>query len=119
MTGFANMFKTNSPGLSKTLAGSLCPRSTATGREGSQQALREDRRWETVRSPEQIAGSLCIDFPNDVSMRISHEAIYQALYVHSLGGPTRQLITTSARGGCCGSRVPEHTTDLGAMSPPT
>jgi hypothetical protein len=32
-------------------------------------------------SPEQIADRLQIDFPEDKSMRISHEAIYQALYI--------------------------------------
>jgi len=32
-----------------------------------------------VLSPEQIAARLKLDFPDDDSMRISHEAIYQAL----------------------------------------
>ena len=33
----------------------------------------------TAWSPEQIARRLPVDFPNDITMRISHEAIYQAL----------------------------------------
>jgi transposase, IS30 family len=31
-------------------------------------------------TPEQIAGRLPLDFPNDPKMRISHEALYQAIY---------------------------------------
>ena len=34
-----------------------------------------DRRWATAWSPEQIASRLPIDFPEDKTMRISHEAI--------------------------------------------
>ena len=37
-------------------------------------------------SPEQIAQRLRVDFPHDPSMRISREAIYQALYVPGRGG---------------------------------
>ena len=46
----------------------------------SKKKLKSDRSraW----SPEQIANRLLTDFPEDASMRISHEAIYQALYVH-------------------------------------
>ena len=36
-------------------------------------------------SPEQIAGRLLEDFPDDLEMRLSHEAIYQALYVQPRG----------------------------------
>ncbi len=43
-------------------------------------------------SPEQIANRLKVDFPNDVSMRISHEAIYQSLYVQSRGTLKRELV---------------------------
>ena len=52
---------------------------------------RKDRRWATAWSPEQIAGRLVVDFPNDESMRISHEAIYQGLYVEGRGGLRREL----------------------------
>src|SRR5699024_1705006 len=41
---------------------------------------RADRKWFTAWSPEQISHRLKIDFPDDESMRISHEAIYQALF---------------------------------------
>jgi IS30 family transposase len=47
----------------------------------------EDKQW----SPEQISGRLVETFPDDESMRISHEAIYQALYVQGRGALRREL----------------------------
>jgi IS30 family transposase len=52
---------------------------------------RQDRRWARAWSPEQIARRLQLDFPEDATMRISHEAIYQALYVQGRGGLRREL----------------------------
>ncbi|MEO7254727.1 MAG: IS30 family transposase [Casimicrobium sp.] len=52
---------------------------------------RQDRSWATAWSPEQIAHRLPIDFPDDVSMRISHEAIYQALFVGQRGALSPEL----------------------------
>ena len=46
---------------------------------GRRYGRRQDRRWATAWSPEQIARRLRLDFPEDPTMRISHEAIYQAL----------------------------------------
>lgn len=43
---------------------------------GRRHGPRKDRRWVKAWSPEQIASRLCLDFPDDGSMRISHEAIY-------------------------------------------
>ena len=43
-------------------------------------------------SPEQISNRLRVDFPHDESMRISHEAIYQALYVQGRGALKRELV---------------------------
>ena len=60
---------------------------------GSDRELREyiaarlGRKW----SPEQIARRLPMDFPDDGSMRVSHEAIYQALYVQGRGELRREL----------------------------
>ncbi len=42
-------------------------------------------------SPEQISGRLRIDFPDDPEMRVSHEAIYQALFVQGRGALRRDL----------------------------
>lgn len=53
----------------------------------------KDRRWTKAWSPEQIALRLPIDFPDDERMRISHEAIYQALYVQGRGALRRELAT--------------------------
>jgi IS30 family transposase len=48
-------------------------------------------RLELFHSPEQIALRLRIDFPDDPEMRVSHEAIYQALYVQGRGALRREL----------------------------
>src|SRR3954469_10600984 len=60
--------------------------------KGRNKPRRQDRRWATAWSPEQIAHRLPVDFPDDASMRVSHEAIYQALYVQGRGGLTRELV---------------------------
>jgi IS30 family transposase len=58
---------------------------------GRRHGRRADRRWGRAWSPEQIAHRLVVDFPHDESMRISHEAIYQALYVQGRGALRREL----------------------------
>lgn len=42
-------------------------------------------------SPEQIAGRLRIDFPDEPEMWVSAETIYQSLYVQARGGLSREL----------------------------
>lgn len=59
--------------------------------KGRRHGRRADRRWGSCWSPEQISRRLRIDFPDDVSMRICHEAIYQALYVQGRGALQREL----------------------------
>jgi IS30 family transposase len=53
---------------------------------------RADRRWVKGWSPEQISKRLSVDFPDDEAMRISHEAIYQALYIQGRGALKRELV---------------------------
>ncbi len=59
---------------------------------GRRHGPRQERRWASSWSPEQIAHRLRVDFPEDDSMRISHEAIYQALYVQGRGALRRDLV---------------------------
>ena len=58
---------------------------------GRRHGRRMDRRWARGWSPEQISARLPVDFPDDESMRVSHEAIYQALYVQGRGALRREL----------------------------
>ncbi len=64
----------------------------ATTWKGLNKPHRADRRWATAWSPEQISQRLVIDFPDDADMRISHEAIYQALYIEGRGALKRELV---------------------------
>jgi IS30 family transposase len=59
---------------------------------GRRHGRRQDRRWAKAWNPEQISNRLRVDFANDESMRISHEAIYQALYVQGRGALKRELV---------------------------
>ena len=59
--------------------------------KGRRHGPRKDRRWSSAWSPEQIAHRLRLDFPDDETMRISHEAIYQSLYVQGRGALRREL----------------------------
>src|SRR5436190_4419751 len=59
---------------------------------GRRHGRRADRRWATSWSPEQISNRLRLDFPEDATMRISHEAIYQALFIQGRGALKRELV---------------------------
>ncbi len=60
--------------------------------KGLNKPHRQDRRWATAWSPEQISHRLKVDFPDDESMRISHEAIYQSLFIEGRGALKRELV---------------------------
>lgn len=60
--------------------------------KGRNKPRRQDRRWALAWSPEQIANRLRLDFPDDETMRISHEAIYQSLYIEGCGALNRELV---------------------------
>jgi IS30 family transposase len=78
---------------------------------GRRHGRRQDRRWATSWSPEQISERVKLDFPDDESMRVSHEAIYQALYVQGRGALRRELVTCLRTGRAL--RVPRTRTRRG------
>ncbi|MBU8900986.1 IS30 family transposase [Corallococcus sp. M34] len=97
-------------GLAGTLSaadGAAVPGPTV-GWRGRRHGRRQDRRWATAWSPQQIANRLQVDFPLDASMRISHEAIYQALYVQGRGALRRNLAACLRTGRAL--RVPRRRT---------
>ena len=77
-------------GLVVTPGGAAVP-GPAVAWKGRKHGPRQDRRWASAWSPEQIAHRLRLDFPHDEKMRISPEAIYQSLYVQGRGALRREL----------------------------
>lgn len=72
--------------------GTIVPGPKTPPWKGLNKPHRQDRRWSTAWSPEQIAQRLKVDFPDDESMRISHEAIYQSLFIEGRGALKRELV---------------------------
>jgi hypothetical protein len=54
------------------------------------------RTWPRSAPPEQIAGRLKVEFPDQPDMQVSTETIYQSLYVQSRGALKHELTR------CCG-----------------
>jgi IS30 family transposase len=83
-------------------------------REAVQQML--DKRL----SPDQIAGRLKLKNPDDKQMQISHESIYQSLYVYPRGELTRELKAHLRRGRTQrrprGQRTNKHSRITGMVS---
>lgn len=51
-----------------------------------------ERQLVLKHSPEQISRRMLIEFPDDPEMRVSHETIYQSLYVQGRGALKRELV---------------------------
>ena len=79
-------------GQIRTPDGTVVPGPRPPRFTGNNKPHRKDRAWSWAWSPEQIANRLPFDFPDDESMRISHEAIYQALYIQGRGALKRELV---------------------------
>jgi IS30 family transposase len=73
--------------------------------------LREhvQNRLHAKDSPEQICRRLVLLFPDDPSMRVSHETIYRSLYVQGRGGLRRELVKCLRTGRAL--RKPRRTTE--------
>lgn len=75
-------------------------RASAAGRASSPAKLATNlrlraevqQRLDQNHSPEQIAARLRKDFPDDEEMWVSHETIYQSLYIEGRGGLKRELV---------------------------
>ncbi len=52
-----------------------------------------ERKLEARWSPEQISAWLALSYPNDPEMRVSHETIYQSLFVQGRGALRKELHT--------------------------
>ncbi len=69
-----------------------CRRPKATKLASDPRLLGEVQRGlEELCSPQQISSRLRLEFPDDPGMRISHETIYQSLYVQARGELRREL----------------------------
>jgi transposase-like protein len=95
------------------IAGPRLPRWT-----GRNKPHRKDRAWVQAWSPEQIANRIKLDFPDDESMRISHEAIYQSLYIQGRGALKRELVWCLRTGRALRAAGSDHGARPGPTSHP-
>ena len=85
--------RTGSPGSVRRPDGTIVAGPDDAAVEGAEQAASRRtgggrRRGARSRSRNRLQ----VDFPDDESMRISHEAIYQALYIQGRGALKRELV---------------------------
>ena len=57
------------------------------------------KRLEQLWSPQEIARRLPLDYPDKPTMRVSHETIYQSLFVQGRGELRRELCAVYVRDG--------------------
>ena len=69
-----------------------------------ERVIEELERW---YSPQQIAGRLRREFPDDPEMRVSHETIYQSLFVQGRGALRKEL-TACLRTGRAHPAITRH-----------
>jgi Helix-turn-helix domain len=62
-----------------------------------------EAKLERCWSPRQISGWLVREFPDDAEMRVSHETIYQSLFVQSRGALPKELTRYFAHRTCASS----------------
>jgi transposase, IS30 family len=81
------------------------------GKLAVNEKLRDEvqNRLDDEHSPEQIARRLRMDFPDDAEMWVSHETIYQSIYVQGRGTLRRDLHTCLRTGRAL--RKPQRRTD--------
>ncbi len=85
---------------------------------GRKTGRRQHRRWGRAWSPAQIAHRLVLDFPDDPTMRISAEAIYQALYIAGPRGAAPGAHHVLAHGAGAARAAPGPAAPASASSPP-
>ena len=88
-TSCAATCRSGSPGLVQRPDGSVAGPDVRWG--GRRHGRARTGVGRSAWSPEQISSRLRLDFPDDESMRVSHEAIYQSLYVQGRGALRREL----------------------------
>ena len=62
-------------------------------------------------SPKQISGWLKMEYPNDESLRVSHETIYRSLFLQARGALKEELCSICARSGGSAARAMPACTD--------
>jgi IS30 family transposase len=71
---------------------------------------------EQLWSPEQIARRLIEEFPDDTEMRVSHETIYQSLYVQGRGALRKELARCLRTGRAVRKRRDQHNARPGKIA---